>query len=105
LKNRDQEEQRQQPNSAAEQERQLEALFGPAARYSEHQRGETITFASRDTGGQPLSGKILYVRAPAPAIRDGKTHPVVYITFVKGEAFPRMVYPGDVLTEHKNSSS
>ncbi len=40
----------EQASSAAEQERrQLEALYGPSGR-GDYQRGETITFASRDTG-------------------------------------------------------
>ncbi|SRR6266487_3473593 len=93
----------EQASSAAEQERrQLEALYGPSGR-GDYQRGETITFASRDTGGRALTGEILYVRAPAPAVRGGQIHSITYITFVENETFPRIVYPADI--EHKNSSS
>jgi hypothetical protein len=81
------------PGQSAEQRA---ALYGPAGK-ADHKQGETITFSSADTGGQELTGSILYVRAPAPAVQGGRVHPTVYITFVEGEAFPRMVYPGDII--------
>jgi hypothetical protein len=82
--------------SDQQSQEQQAALYGPEGR-ADHTQGDTITFANRDTGGQPLTGKILYVRAPGPAIVGGRSHPTTYITFVEGEAFPRMVYPGDVI--------
>jgi hypothetical protein len=39
----------------------------------------------------------LYVRAPGPAIVGGRSHPTAYIVFVQGEAFPRVVYPSDIV--------
>jgi hypothetical protein len=80
------------PGQSAEQQA---ALYGQPGR-GEHKPGDTITFSSRDTGGQELTGSILYIRAPGPAIEGGRIHPTVYVTFVKGESFPRMVYPADV---------
>ncbi len=88
-----------------QEQQQLEALYGPPGR-GDYQRGETITFSSRDTGGKILTGEILYVRAPAPAVRGGPIHSTAYITLVEDETFPRIVYPADVMVQrHKNSSS
>ena len=72
------------------------ALYGPAGK-ADHRKGDTITFSSADTGGQELTGDIIYVRAPGPAIAGGRSHPTTYITYVQGEALPRMVYLSDVI--------
>ena len=85
-------------DSGQQSQEQQAALYGPPGR-GDYKPGDTITFASQDTGGQTLTGSILYVRAPAPAVEGGQLHPTVYITFVLGEAFPRMVYPGDVIEQ------
>jgi hypothetical protein len=77
---------------------QQEALYGPLGK-ADHQQGDTIRFSSLDTGGEILTGEILYVRAPAPAIQGGKVHPTAYITYVEDELFPRVVYPSDVVAE------
>lgn len=76
---------------------QQAALYGPAGR-ADHKPGDVIKFRS-PTGGKVLTGSILYIRAPAPAIKGGKVHPMVYITYVEGEAFPRMVYQTDIIEE------
>ena len=75
---------------------QQAALYGPQGK-ADHKKGDIIRFCSRDTGGEILTGEILYVRAPAPAIQGGKVHPTTYITYVEDEGFPRMVYPSDVI--------
>ena len=77
---------------------QQAALYGPQGK-ADHQQGDTIRFSSLDTAGEILTGEILYVRAPAPAVQGGKVHPTTYVTYVQGEAFPRMVYPADVIEE------
>ncbi len=70
------------------------ALFGPADKV-DHKTGGVIKFASIDTRRKVLTGKIVYVRAPAPAIQGGKVHPIVYLCYVEGEHIPRTVYPAD----------
>jgi hypothetical protein len=79
---------------------QLEALYGPPGR-ADHRKDEEITFANADTNGLPLTGKIIYVRAPGPAIVGGRSHPTVY--FVEGETFPRVVYPADVIERSEDT--
>jgi hypothetical protein len=100
---REEESQQQQPEqqqaahaSSRSSQDQLAALYGPPG-HADHRIDETITFASADTNGQPLTGKIIYVRAPGPAIVGGRNHPTVYFVFVEGETFPRVYYPGDVI--------
>ena len=86
----------QQEHNEAQAAQQA-ALYGPQAKYSEHRPGDTITFASSDTGGRPLTGEVLYVRAPGPAIQGGRMLAACYIVFVAGESFIRVVRFGDVV--------
>jgi hypothetical protein len=79
-------------------EQQLEVLYGPAAKFSEHKRGETIRFADRDTG-QIKTGEILWVCAPGQAVEGGHHHLVTYVVAAPG--FPEMVWPGDVIVIEK----
>jgi hypothetical protein len=92
------EEQQQTPRSGSsgQEEQQQEALYGPAGK-ADHKVGELVTFSSRDTQDQELTGRILFVRAPAPAIKGGRIHPAAYFVFVEGEHFPRVVYPSDII--------
>jgi hypothetical protein len=69
-------------------------LFGPAAAFSDHKRGETIKFRE---AGQVKEGTILWVRAPGPAIVGGRNHPVIYVVEVGEVGFPSMVPAGDVI--------
>jgi len=86
-----------EPMQQNSNEAQQAALYGPAGR-GEYAPGERITFASSDTGGESLTGEVLYVRAPAPAIRGGRVLPACYIVFVVGETFIRVVQFCDVVT-------
>jgi hypothetical protein len=95
-------DQEQQPHSGGPEQQQQEALYGPPGR-ADHTPGEVITFTSIDTGSRELTGKILYIRAPGPAIVGGRSHPTTYIVFVSGESFPRVVYPGDVIERNDGS--
>src|SRR5437763_6016428 len=93
----------QQPTQA---EREA-ALFGPAGK-ADHSKGETITFCDRGTGGKELTGKIIYVRAPAPAIVGGRVHPTLYMVFVEGEHILRAVSQTNVVekpSEDRNTGS
>jgi hypothetical protein len=89
-------------NGPGQSQEQQAALYGPAGR-ADYKPGDTIEFSSRDTGGKVLSGEILFVRAPAPAIVGGRIHPTSYIVAVEGESFIRVVYPGDVIERHQKS--
>ncbi|GCE32209.1 hypothetical protein KDA_76930 [Dictyobacter alpinus] len=73
------------------------ALYGPAGR-ADYRPGDQIRFRSVATSGQILTGTVLYVRAPGPAIQGGKNHPTVLVMDA-GDGFPHMVYPGDVIQE------
>jgi hypothetical protein len=50
-------------------DKELEALFGPAAAYSEHRRGETIKYRE---DGQTKEGVILWVCADGQAVEGGR---------------------------------
>jgi len=70
-------------------EHELEDLYGPAAPYSEHKRGERITFNEE---GQVFTGVIVWVCAA------GREKPVRYIVEAdQREGFPCVVWPGDVI--------
>lgn len=74
-------------------EAQLETLYGPQPKYSEHKQGETIKFYDNDEEKQ---GTILWVRAPGPARIGGEPLPLAYIVDAD-EGFPSVVYPGEVI--------
>jgi hypothetical protein len=76
------------------EEEQLEALYGPAAPYSDHKIGETIRWFDLETR-QERQAKILYVCA-AGEVR-GRQLPVRYVVDVPG--FPSIVYHGEVIEE------
>ena len=96
--NQDHEAQASTTTSNGQSAEQRAALYGPEGK-ADHRQGDTITFSSNDTGGQTLTGEILHVRAPGPAIVGGRSHPLTYIVHVPGEAFPRIVYLGDIIIE------
>lgn len=81
-------------SNQSEEEAELAALYGPAAKFSDHKRGERITFREE---GEEKEGEIIWVRATGPAVQGGKDHPVVYIVDLGGDDFPSMVYPGQVV--------
>ena len=76
------------------EEVQLEALFGPAAPYSDHKRNETIRFREN---GVVKTGRIIWVCRPGTTVQ-GKHHPVTYVVDCDA-GFPSMVYPSDVVVE------
>jgi hypothetical protein len=51
--------------------------YGPAARYSEHKVGDSITYPATDTG-EACTGIILWVQAPG--VVAGKQKPIRYET-------------------------
>lgn len=75
---------------------QKESLYGKPGR-GEYPTGATIRFRDHRTG-QVLTGKVLYVRAPGPAIVGGRQHPTTYMVEV-GDDFPHAVYSRDILEE------
>lgn len=69
----------------------LEAIYGPSASYSEHKRGELITYTSAE--GECRSGEIVWCQAP-----HGESIGVKYIVAPNVEgAFLDFVTPGQVL--------
>jgi hypothetical protein len=70
----------------------LSALYGPAAPYSDHKIGETITWFDLEMQ-KKMSATILYVCAADPV----KKRPVRYI--MNTEGFPAIVYSGEVIEE------
>jgi hypothetical protein len=71
----------------------LEALYGPEAPYSDHKRGERITFIeARET----YTGEIIWVCAPAEIA--GRPLPIRYIVETDQQGgFPLFVWPSDVI--------
>ncbi len=80
-------------NSRDEDARRNEALFGPAAKFSDHKPGETIRFMH---AGQEVAGLITWVAAPGQTA-SGKHTPLTYICSVEGELMPIHVYETDIL--------
>jgi hypothetical protein len=73
-------------------EEQFEALYGPAAPFSDHKIGETIRWFDLELR-QERTAKILWVCA-AGEVR-GRQLPVRYIMDTSG--FPSIVYSGEVI--------
>ena len=58
--------------------------------------------------GEELTARMIYVRAPAPAVQGGKVHPTVYLVYVQGEHLLRAIYSSDVIEKaepHRNTGS
>jgi len=82
------------------------ALFGPPGR-GEYRRGDTLRFKDPQSG-EHLAAKVIYVRAPAPAVQGGKVPPTVYLVYVQGEHLLRAIYSSDVIEKaepHRNTGS
>jgi hypothetical protein len=76
-------------------ERDLEGLYGPQYKYSDHKRGDHITF--RDAG-RTTTGLILWVVGPGPVSKGGTPLPVHYIVEADIDAsWPLTVFPGDII--------
>lgn len=69
---------------------QMEALYGPAAPYSDHKVGETIKWFDLEFGRE-RTAKILWVCAADPV----RKLPVRYMMDTEG--FPAIVYSGEVI--------
>jgi hypothetical protein len=72
----------------------MEDIYGPAARHSEHQRGDTIMYRDIETG-RTKEGKIIWICAPATI--GGREIGVTYVVDPPGGGWPAMVFPADVL--------
>jgi hypothetical protein len=80
-----------------QEDQDKEAVFGPAAQYSEHKRGERITY--RLTGETGIyTGTIVWVAAPGAI--DGTAVGVTYVVERDGAgaSIPDVVFPSDVLS-------
>lgn len=76
---------------------ELEALYGPAAPYSDHKRGERVAYTDSETEGR-CTGTILWVCAPGQVIAGGRHHPVRYIVLRdESPSFADTVYPGEII--------
>jgi hypothetical protein len=75
----------------------LEETYGPAAPYSEHKRGDHITYTSAE--GLRSSGTIVWVQA---AFQD--SIPMKYVVAPDDpNQFLDFVMPGDVLTQEEQA--
>jgi len=72
------------------QSNDLEAIYGPSAPYSEHKRGEHITYTTAE--GLPSAGVIVWCQAPVGGI--GLRYVVAP---EKPTGFVDFVVPGDVI--------
>ncbi len=71
-------------------EQELEAVYGKAAQFSEHKRGDHIIYTTAE--GLRGSGVIEWVQAPVESIG------VKYIVIPDDGGFLDFVVPGDVIT-------
>jgi hypothetical protein len=78
-------------------DKNLEAAWGPAARFSEHKRGEIVRYC---VGEASYTGKILWIAAPGPSSVEGHAGlPTRYIVIRDGwSGFPDVVYSSDILS-------
>ncbi len=76
------------------QEDYLEDLYGPLARFSEHKRGDMITYRDIETG-LVKTGTILWVCSPA-RIGDRDVG-LTYMVEPPGGGWPACVFPSDVV--------
>ena len=74
------------------EEKMLEALYGPLCRYSEHKRGDRMSY--REVGVL-RTGIVLWVCGPGPVVEGGAEHPLRYIVDA-GLGMPDTVYPQEV---------
>ena len=72
---------------------ELETLYGPVAPYSEHKRGDTITYT---LSGVECIGTILWVCGPGEVVDGGQQHPLRYIVENVHGGWPDTVYPSEV---------
>ena len=79
----------------------LESLYGPLAPYSEHKRGDHITYTSAE--GECKSGIILWVCAPTE-IGDVKLGIRYLIAPDDPTAFVDVALPGDVISQDAPSN-
>ncbi|GCE26332.1 hypothetical protein KDA_18160 [Dictyobacter alpinus] len=71
----------------------LEDLYGPAATYSDHKKGERITFTEK---GETYTGMIIWVCAPG--VIAGRQIPTHYIVEADQRGgFPFIVLPSDII--------
>ncbi len=73
---------------------ELEDLYGPAAKFSDHQVGQTISFTDLESG-LILTGCIIWVCAPGQTV-NGQHLPTHYFVDAN-RGFPRVVFPGEVI--------
>lgn len=73
---------------------EMEGIFGPLYKFSDHKIGEMIRFKLR---GKPVTGEIAWITGPGPS-PSGKRHvPITYVCFLEGELTPSLVYQSEVL--------
>ncbi len=79
-----------------DQDRDREAIFGPAAKFSEHKQGERITYRLAGETGE-YTGTIVWVAAPGSI--DGHAVGITYIVVRDGAgaSIPDVVFPADIL--------
>lgn len=74
-------------------EKELEALYGPAAPFSEHKRGNRVKYLRAD--GKPSVGIIVWIQAAYQDI------PVKYIIAPDDNSFLDFALPSDVLIQEE----
>lgn len=77
----------------------LEDLFGPLYKFSEHKRGDVIRFRESELG--VIEGTILWVIGPGPiASTQLAAH---YIVDVPGHDWPETVFPSEVIADRRTT--
>ena len=74
----------------------LEDLYGPLYPYSDHKRGDMITY--RDYSGFH-QGQILWCCAPEPVVEGGPALGMHYVVEAEHSTWPDTVYPSDIVME------
>jgi hypothetical protein len=74
-----------------QEEKELEATYGPAAPFSEHTRGDHVRYRSAD--GKERSGVIEWVQAATDAI------PMKYVMVPDDGGFLDFCLPADMLSQ------
>lgn len=72
----------------------LEALYGPLTKFSEHKRGQVIRYRDESKVEQ---GEILWVCERAQLVEGRPEIPLHYVVATSSCSFPATVFPSDVI--------
>jgi hypothetical protein len=80
--------------SSNDDPQEMEQLFGPLYRFSDHKIGDTVKFMLR---GREVTGEVTWVQGPGPSPTGRHHSPITYVCAVSDELMPCFVYQNELL--------